>query len=164
MGLNPLDQSLELLGQLLMGQHFQVWFLPVPFLESECSAYRSLCPPVHCPLWSVLDSDSSQPNPYPELLPERRDLHLLIGTILLSHSRNLKALVCPSRGLARVLRQRPNSAWSPCLELAWLNLGFLVEHPFLESRPSKLSAKLGVPSRALRLKLLGRLLLVQPRD
>lgn len=112
----------------------------------------------------MLDSDSSQPNPCPYLLPKRPAPHRRVGTILVLHSNVLKVSVHPSLGSARVLWQRPNSVWSPCLEWLCSNLAFLVEHPFLESRPSKLSAKLGVPSRAQRLKLFERLLLVQPRD
>jgi hypothetical protein len=99
MGLNLPDPSLELLVQ-----YSQVWFPPVPSLELLCSAFRLLCPPVHRPLWPVHCPGSSPPNPYPEWPLERCDPHRLVGTILLPNPRNPKALVCPSRGLARVWR------------------------------------------------------------
>ena len=91
LGLNLPDLSLE-----SMRHYSQVWFLPVPFLEWMCSAFQSLFPPVRCPLSS--HSVSSPPNPCPEWPPEQPDPHRLVGTILLMNSRNLKALVRPSRG------------------------------------------------------------------
>jgi hypothetical protein len=134
LGLNLPDLSLE-----STGQHSQVWFLPVLFLELLCSAFRSLFPPVRCPLWPAHCPGSSPPTPCPYSLPERCDPHRLVGTILLN-SRNLKALARPSRGLARVSRQRPNPVWFPCPELAWLNLGFLMQRSFLESHLANWSA------------------------
>jgi hypothetical protein len=145
-------------------QHFLVWFLPVPFLESVCWAYGALFLPVRCPPWLVACLVSSQPNPSPGLRPERLECSPLVESFLVLNPKILKVLARQSRVLVQVVRQYLNLALFPCLELALVNLQLLVTHPILGSRPSSLRVQLGVRSRDPRQKLLAQLaLMVQPR-
>jgi hypothetical protein len=157
--LNLLDLFLEVLVQ-----QYRLWFLPVPFLESACRACGVWFLPVHCLPWLVACLVSSQPNPRLELQLAWSECYPLVELLLGPNPTTPKVLARQSRVLVQVLQQYLNLALFPCLELHLVNLQLLVTHPFLGSRPSRLRVQLGVPSRALRQKLLVQLaLLVQPQ-
>ncbi len=143
--------------------HFQVWFLPVPFLELACWVYEALFRPVHCLPWLAACFVSSQPNPCLGLRLELLLCHRLVELFLVPNSRTPKVLARQSRVLVQVVRPHLNPVLFPCLELQLANLMLLARHPFLGSCPSSLWALLGVPSRVLPRKLLAWLaLMVQP--
>jgi hypothetical protein len=145
-------------------QHFLVWFLPVPFLESVCWAYGALFLPVRCPPWLVACLVSSQPNPSPGLRLGWPEGSPLVELFLVPNPKTLKVLARQSRVLVRVLQRYLNLALFLSLELPLVNLQLLITHPILGSRPSSLRVQLGVRSRDPLQKLLARLaLLVQPR-